>query len=274
MSAAPFRSVPQLPGFGLDHYDEWLRLLAGNGYEFRTVGQMPEPVDDKAAYLRHDIDLHVTGVERMAEVEAALGARSTYFVLLTQHYNPLYPQNRAVLRRLVELGHEIGLHYDLTTYPVEDTALRRHLQWEIELLSAVVDVPVSTISMHQPFEGRDDVLRATDDFVHPHDPRLGADLLYVSDSCRAWRDESLLRCLGADAPRRLLLLTHPELWLDGGVHDRIQFLETVLLPNTTAQPAAFVDQTVRGVWQRHPGPPLHDAREAARGAGDVIPAPR
>lgn len=264
----------ELPEFGLDHYEQLLLALAGNGYEFRTIGQMPEPLDGRAVYLRHDIDLHVPGVERMAEVETALGARSTYCVLLTQHYNPLYPENRTVLRRLVELGHEIGLHYDLTTYPVEDMALRRHLEWEIELLSAVVGVPVRTISMHQPFEGRDDVLRETDEFVHPHDPRLGADLTYVSDSCRAWRDESLLRCFGPDAPRRLLLLTHPELWLDGGVRDRMEFLETVLLPNTTAQHAAFVDQTVRGVWQRHPGPPLHDAREATRRAADVTPAPR
>lgn len=256
--------TPELPEFSLAGYERLLRELAGNGYWFQTVGQMPEAVDGRTAYLRHDIDLHVPGVERMAEVEASLGARSTYCVLLTQHYNPLYAENRAILRQLVDLGHEIGLHYDLTTYPVEDAAAREHLHWEIELLSTVVGTPVRTISMHQPYEGRADVLRETEEFVHPHDPRLGADLMYVSDSCRAWRDESLLRCFGPDAPLRLLLLTHPELWLAGGVRDRMEFLETVLLPGTTAQAAAFVDETVRGVWERHPGPPAHDAREAER----------
>src|SRR5205823_7026515 len=111
----------------------------------------------RSVYLRHDIDLHLPGVERMAEVEAVLGARSTYFVLLTQHYNPLYPENLAILRQIRDLGHEIGLHYDLTTYPQDDAGAREHLAWEARLLSSIVDAPVRCITMHQPYEGRDDV---------------------------------------------------------------------------------------------------------------------
>lgn len=252
----------QMPEFSLPGYRQLLLDLTEHDYELRTVGQMADPVPARAAYLRHDIDLHVPGVERMAELEAELGARATYYVLLTQHYNPMYPENRAALRRIAALGHEIGLHYDLTTYPTDDVGARTHLQWEVDLLSAVVGVEVRTISMHQPSAGQDDVLRGTDDFVHPHDPRLGADLLYVSDSCRAWRDETLLRCFGPDAPRRLLLLAHPEVWLDGEVRNRTDYLEQVLLPNTVAQHEAFITETVRGVWASHPGPRQHDARIA------------
>ena len=256
--------IHSLPSFGLDDYERLLMSLEDNGYQIGPVGGMPEPATGRRAYLRHDIDLHVPGVERMAEVEAVLGVRSTYLVLLTQHYNPLYPENRDLLRYIRDLGHEIGLHYDLTTYPLDDAAARSHLEWEISLLSSIVAAPVRCISMHQPYEGRDDVFKSSSGYVHPHDPALGDDLLYVSDSCRAWRDESLLRCLGDAAPRRLLLLTHPELWLDGAVTDRVEYLETVLLDNAIRQHRAFVDSTVRAVWQRHPGPRLHDAREVSR----------
>lgn len=261
MTREPLRD---LPAFGVEDYERLLVGLADAGHTLRPVSEMPLGGAGRSAYLRHDVDLHVPGIERMAEVEAALGARSTWLVLLTQHYNPMHPDNRSVLRHLSRLGHEVGLHYDLTTYPVDDTAAREHLQWEVSLVSRIVGAPVRCISMHQPYEGRDDVFRSASGYVHPHDPAHGDDLVYVSDSCRAWRDESLLDSLRPDGPRRLLLLTHPELWLDGSVTDRTTYLETVLRPNATAQQVDFVDRTVRGVWARHPGPPLHDARESGR----------
>lgn len=255
-----------LPAFSVDDYDRLLAALIQTGRTLRPVSQIALDDPGASVYLRHDVDLHLPGIQRMAEVEAARGARSTWLVLLTQHYNPMHPDNRAILRHLAGLGHEIGLHYDLTTYPLHDAEAREHLDWEVSVVSRIAGVPVRCISMHQPYEGRDDVFRSGSGYIHPHDPAYGADLRYVSDSCRAWRDESLLECLRPDGPRRLLLLTHPELWLDGSVRDRITYLETVLRPNVAAQQIDFVDRTVRGVWGRHPGPPLHDAREAAAAA--------
>lgn len=259
--------MPAMPEFSLEGYHRLLIDLIGAGYRLEPVSMMPEPVAGRTAYLRHDIDLHIPGVDRIAEIEAVLGVRSTYYVLLTQHYNPVFPQNRTVLRHIAELGHEIGLHYDLTTYPVDEAAALRHLLWECSVLEAVVGKPVKTISMHQPYEGRPDILRQVPGLVHPHDPRLAEGLLYVSDSCRAWRDESLLQCFGPDAPQRLLFLAHPELWLAGAVTDRMRFLSDVVRPNALRQHEEFIDTTVRCVWERHQGPRLHDAREAARSQG-------
>ena len=259
MTAEPLRG---LPAFSVEDYERLLVGLADAGRTLRPVSEMALDQPGPSAYLRHDIDLHLPGIERMAETEAMLGARSTWLVLPTQHYNPLHPENRAILRHLVDLGHEIGLHYDLSTYPLDAAAARQHLDWEISLVSRIAGTPVRCISMHQPYEGRDDVFRSGSGYIHPHDPAFGTDLVYVSDSCRAWRDERLLDCLRPDGPRRLLLLTHPELWLDGSITDRTAYLDTVLAPNTAAQQVRFVDHTVRGVWARHPGPPLHDAREA------------
>ena len=256
-----------LPTFGVDAFADLLVALRDSGADLKPVSAMPDPVSRRVAYVRHDIDLHLTGVERMAQVEADLGVSATYFILVTQHYNPLYPPNRAVLHRLVELGHEIGLHYDLTTYPEDAAAALAHLDWEVGVLAGAAGAPVRCISMHQPYRGRPDIFRELSTFIHPHNPAFGANLTYVSDSCRAWRDESLLEFVnGGDLDGRLLLLAHPEAWLAPDIADRMSYLERVLLPNVTGPARQFVEETVRSVWLAHPGAAMHDAREARRSA--------
>ncbi|HEU4881569.1 MAG TPA: hypothetical protein VFT45_04970, partial [Longimicrobium sp.] len=209
-----------LPGFGLDEYRDLLVALRGRGYSLLPVSRMAD-AEAGAAYLRHDIDIHLWGVEEMARVEAACGARATYYVCLTQPYNPLSVDGRRVLAGLRGMGHEIGLHYDLETYPADPAERRAHLDWELAALGRAAGAPIRTLCMHQPYRGQPDPFRELEGLLHPHDPRLQEGLLYVSDSCRAWRDTSLLRCLGEAPPARLLLNTHPEVWLDGACADRM-----------------------------------------------------
>lgn len=255
----------ELPAFGVEQYRSLLGRLRDTGADLLPVSAMPDGGPGRRVYLRHDIDLHIDGVDRFARAEAEQGAVATYFVLITQHYNPLYPPNARMLRELAEMGHEIGLHYDLMTYPEGEDEALDHLRWELDVLGGVIGFPVRCISMHQPYKGRPDIFRELDGYVHPHNPAYGTNLVYVSDSCRAWRDESLLGFLSADDPDgRLLLLTHPESWFEPELTDRIAYLEQVVLPNATRQSRRFVEETVRGVWESHPGAALHDLREATR----------
>jgi hypothetical protein len=251
----------QLPRFGLDDYEALLRSLKTAGYEFRPVTALASYSGGKVVYLRHDVDLHLALVEQMAEIEAKMGRAATYYVLLTSHYNVLYPENQSILHHLVELGHEIGLHYDMGTYPEDREQARAHLDWEVSVLSKVVGKPVRTICMHQPHQGHPDPFRELDEYIHPHDPRYQHNLLYISDSCRAWRDESLLTCFGPNPPWRVMLSIHPELWLDGSIADRFVYLNEVLLENGLRQSRRYFEETVRQVWERHPATKLHDARE-------------
>jgi hypothetical protein len=262
--------VKGLPDFSVESYRTLLHTLTERGVELAPVSAMPEPNPGRVAYLRHDIDLHVPGVEPMAAAEAEMGAQATYFVLVTQYYNPLYPPNRAVLRELVAMDHEIGLHYDLMTYPTDPDEALAHLEWEIGVLSGAVGAPVRCISMHQPYQGKPDLFRELAPYIHPHNPAYGQNLTYVSDSCRGWRDESLLDFVNGDDPQgRLLLLAHPESWLDGSLTDRMSYLDRIVMPNAVRLAHDFVDVTVRGVWENHPGAAMHDAREAGRRpAGD------
>jgi hypothetical protein len=126
--------------------------------------------------------------------------------------------------------------------------------------------------MHLPHKGQPDPFQQLDEYTHPHDPRYQEGLLYVSDSCRAWRDESLLTCFGSSPPRRLLLTSHPELWLDGTIADRMMYLDRVLIENASRQCIDYFNQDVRHVWVNHPGPRLHDERERQGARSAMTPA--
>lgn len=260
-----------LPGFSLDDFGGMLRALRTAGYGFAPVRDMPlDDQDTRTCYLRHDVDMHLRGLDAVGGMEAAHGVRATYFIALTLPYNPLYLPNRRVLQTLVAQGHEIGLHYNLATYPEDADGARDHLQWEVDVLSALVGEPVKSIVMHEPHRFGSDPFIATDDFLHPHDPRLQRDLSYISDSCRAWRDDRLVDAMSGRGTRRLLLNTHPELWLGSAGTERSAFLAGVLRDNGLADHVEYFTRTIASTWDRHPAPALHDAREGGPPAGGRV----
>ena len=154
--------------------------------------------------------------------------------------------------------------------PEAEDAAWDHLEREVETLRLVAGTQqVESICMHLPWGGRDDFFRETDRYVHPHASRY-ADVVYVSDSCRAWRDETLLECFADPPVQRLLRNTHPELWLGSADETREAFLDQTLLENTVRQHQSYVTGHVNAAWRAHPAPVAHDDRERTRRAsGDA-----
>lgn len=261
--------MERLPAFFLDGYRSLLAALKQRGAEFHLISELPRlTAASGVVCLRHDIDCHPAAALEMAELEAGEGVASTWYVLLTAHYNPRSRVCRSALQRLTGLGHEIGLHYDLSTYPDAPEAAAARLRAEANDLADITGAPVTTISCHQPHKGLPDSFRTGSGFVHCHDPGLTGDLLYVSDSCRAWRDDSLLRWLHGSADpssRGLQLLTHPELWCAGEISDRMRYCDEVLLPLMAAEVMEAAAAEIREVWRTHEGARRHDERE--QGAG-------
>ncbi len=264
--------MDRLPDFSLADYRVLLQALKKRGCAFPVLSELPELTAARNfVCLRHDVDCHPLGTVEMAQLEAEEGVRSTWYVLMTNHYNPRSKACRGALLSLIELGHEIGLHYDLSTFPVDPEAAAANLREEAAALSAVTGAPVRTISCHYPHKGLPDPFKTSDEFVHCHDPRCTADVLYVSDSSRAWRDDNLLRWLHADpstSTRGLQLLTHSEVWYAGQIPDRLQYADEVLLPLAAAEVTDFISGELRGIWKTHEGALMHDARERARPQSD------
>lgn len=193
--------------FSYAAYVRLLSLLREHAYE--TVDYHDYEGHPHCVILRHDIDTDLAQAVRFAELEAQEGVRSTYFVLLrTDFYNPASSGSLEQLHRIQALGHEIGLHFDEKAYPAgtpEETVQR--ILKEREVLSALLETAVSTVSMHRPSQATLDADLQIPGMVNSYGRTFFRDFKYLSDSRRRWREpvEEIIRSGTYD---RLHILTH------------------------------------------------------------------
>jgi peptidoglycan/xylan/chitin deacetylase (PgdA/CDA1 family) len=200
--------------FTYSDYHALVSRLAGTHLLLRFADLQDGEPDAPFVVLRHDVDYSPAAALRLASLEAAAGWRATYFLLPNgPYYNLLDPAHAGLARRLVEMGHEVGLHYDvrlLHGLPREEWD--GLLDVQARLVSALSGQPVVAIAMHQPaLTGADPFGRRTD-YLNAYHPRFVHDMTYVSDSCRAWRDAAWQMLSRGPLPRRLQLCLHPVNW--------------------------------------------------------------
>jgi peptidoglycan/xylan/chitin deacetylase (PgdA/CDA1 family) len=221
-----------------DRFDDqtYFDLLEGLARTHRPVrfvdfqeGTPPEPY----FILRHDVDYSTAAALRLARLEAERGFHATYFLLPNSlYYNLLHPDHAGVASALVDLGHEVGLHYDgrfFLAFPRE--RWEELLLAQASLLARLSGAPVGSIAMHQPGLHGPDPFRGCGRFQNAYDDRFFRDMAYVSDSCRAWRDSAWEMLAGGRIPPRLQLVLHPVNWSPSerdrmaifrGVHDDLR----------------------------------------------------
>jgi hypothetical protein len=166
--------------------------------------------------LRHDVDYSPAAALRLAQIEADAGWRATYFLLPNgPYYNLLDPEHAALPRRLVALGHEVGLHYDVRLFDAAP-----HGDWadlldaQAHLLSLLAGQPVVSIAMHQPALNGADPFAKRSMYLNAYAPRFNGETTYISDSCRAWRDREWRLLSEGPLPARLQLCLHPLNWTE------------------------------------------------------------
>ncbi|MGH9907141.1 MAG: hypothetical protein ACRD8U_16340 [Pyrinomonadaceae bacterium] len=166
-------------------------------------------------FWRHDIDLSVHRALRLAEIESEEGVVSTFFFLLHSDFYNMFEKavyDRA--RRIVELGHYIGLHFSGGFYGESNDLVAQKLIWESRILEELLTAPVKVFSFHNPSE---QLLAAfSSDVVaglfNVYSEYMRKDYQYCSDSNGYWRHERLLDVLETTSTKRLHVLTHPEWW--------------------------------------------------------------
>lgn len=136
--------------------------------------------------------------------------RATYFVLLrTDFYNPASRRGVAALRRIRSLGHETGLHFDEKAYAPElsPEELVQAIVRECGVLSALLETPVSTVSMHRPSKATLEADYRIPGVVNSYGKTFFREFKYLSDSRQRWR-EPVLDIVRSGAYNRLHILTH------------------------------------------------------------------
>jgi hypothetical protein len=228
--------------FTYSWYERFIRELRSAGYDDRTFG---DDLGEGDVLLRHDVDLSLESAIRMARLEADMGVRATYFVLLSSPlYNPLTGTARDRVREIESLGHDVALHFSTHEYwdgsrvPTTD-ALEARVREEREVLDTVADRTAEAVSFHIPPQWVLD--RAFDGLRSAYAPEYFSDAGYIADSGQRWRED---RPRIADLPETVQVLTHPGLWGDeDGTFERRVDQHIVSSCSTTSRRARaeFVD---------------------------------
>jgi len=197
--------------FTNDDYAAILTAAHASGYRFgRFTEPEPQP-GELVLYLRHDIDNCIESALRMAELEAQDGAVSTYLAMVrSANYNPFTAENVRRLRRIAELGHEVGLHFSAEEHAPGDLAsdLTGCIRGDARLLEEALDAPVKVFSFHNPAD-RAQFTVEVPGLVNAYADRFFANARYLSESNMRWARGSPRDVLSAGEESVIQVLVHP-----------------------------------------------------------------
>jgi UDP-GlcNAc3NAcA epimerase len=199
-------------------YRALLREILGRDYRFSAFPEAERLLAEGQPFMlmRHDIDFSIEAALAMAEIEAEVSVQATYFFMLrTDHYNILSREGTDRVRRILDLGHHLGLHFDCEAYGPNFAGerLRDACAQECAILESWFGRPVEVISFHRPSEQ----IHSGDAAVvtprlHTYMPLFTRRIHYLSDSGGHWRFDTptASRTFEQGAPFHVLI--HPIWW--------------------------------------------------------------
>ena len=198
--------------FTTDNYKRLL-ILAQKKYKFI---QYPKINEEKSFLLwRHDCDYSLNRSLRLAQIENEVGVQSTFFLNPhSEFYNLNEKKQSKIIRDIIDLGHNIGLHFDANYYNVEledqlDDLVSKEARWLEEWFGQKVEV----FSFHNPTKF---LLGCENDkygdLINCYSTFFKENVDYCSDSNGYWRFKRLEDVLTEGVNSRLQVLTHPGWW--------------------------------------------------------------
>ena len=208
--------------FTYTDYAALIDLLRENGYAFSSYVNYPGR--GKCVILRHDIDYSLEQAVKLARIERDLGVRSTYFVLLSSDfYNPASSSSYRYLHEILDLGHDIGLHFDETAYSYERFGMEYFIRKEARILSDLIDVNINSFSLHRPNHFSLETEIRIPGLINSYGEEFFHGFKYLSDSRRRWR-EPVEEIIEKGEFEKLHILTHA-FWYH---EDDLTISETIL----------------------------------------------
>ncbi len=199
--------LPTPTTFGLESFDALVGLIQDSGY---SLGRFDDTAySDHTFLLRHDVDISPANALALGEITARRNARSNFFFQLNaETYNLFSEQTLAIVKRLREIGHCVGLHIDQLLLGEEEADIARTIDWFNRHVTPIDNV----ISFHRPTPTV--VGRSYRQFINAYDPKFFNADRYLSDSRRSMMFmERLPQWLGDKRPK-LQLLLHPGWWTE------------------------------------------------------------
>ena len=204
-----------LDKLNLNAYAEMLLMFKSSGYHAVKFQDIDETDLDNKVVYRHDVDVAVEGALALARVEQKCGVASTYFFLLTSPlYNMLSKEIGDQVQEIVDLGHDIALHFNPYYY---GPGALEHIGGELDIFGKFYPFAnLEWISFHRPGAFADQLsqIQLPNGIRHTYEPVFFETLGYYSDSRGAWNYGHPSQSEKFRARKGMQVLTHPIWWYE------------------------------------------------------------
>jgi hypothetical protein len=185
--------------------------LAKENYNFKSY--IDFNLNSRDVLWRHDIDMSPEMALEMAKIEFSKKVKATYFILLhSDFYNLLNPYNYKIIKNIITLGHDIGLHFDPFFFNIDsESQLDAKIVFEKEILEKIFEIKINVFSFHNntPFTLSCEK-ESYGGLINTYSKRFKS-VPYCSDSNGYWRFKRLKDVLSEATEFNLHILTH-EIW--------------------------------------------------------------
>jgi len=229
--------------FTLTNYQKLLQLAKEN-YLFENFDSTTK--NKKAIILRHDIEFSVPIAERMAVIESELGITATYFIQLHgEFYNPLDKEYYKSIKRILDLGHHLGLHFDSHFWDIQnEDSLEKYLKIDKQTLEKYFEREIKIFSFHNTNEfilscEKEKYIGMLNVYSKYFKEKVG----YCTDSTGYWRYERLEDRLREAKDENLQILIHEGMWQDKVLPPRQRIFKVI--DDRAAYLKNFYDDTLK-----------------------------
>jgi hypothetical protein len=224
--------------FTYEHYKECIKSAKKLGFSFYAIHDfLDKKPESKFILMRHDVDLSLKSALNIAEIENSLGISSTYFIRTNGIFDVFSGKNSAIIKKISELGHEIGIHYD------SDIIAKRDFKKEIlsikTKMEKIIKKRIFGASLHKVKKSgiKEEINKLN--FAEEYLDDLGLEydaysdifirkMKYISDSARKWREGCM--CSHIKKENKLCILTHP-IWWSSATTSLVTIIEGVVKEN-------------------------------------------
>lgn len=219
--------LDQIKDFTTSQYIELLKIAKVN---YKFIGYPDITKNAQFILWRHDCDCSLNRSLRLAQIENEEQVKSTYF--LNPHcafYNLLEKSQLQIVKEILDLGHDIGLHFDADYYDIQtENQLDKLVEKEATWLNDWFGVNPNVFSFHNPTEFLLSCEHETyAGLLNCYSKTFKDTISYCSDSNGYWRFRRLHDVLEKATDLRLQVLTHPAWWQEKPMYPRERIFRSV-----------------------------------------------
>jgi hypothetical protein len=198
--------------FTLKHYKKIIKTLKEN-HTFMSFTNFEK--QKKFVLKRHDVDFSLENALDVAIIESELGVTSTYFLMLhCEFYNLLEKKNIEIVKKISNMGHEIGLHFDAHFYDIsDDKDLNDKISLEKRVLENFLEIKIEVFSFHNTTPFTMSCQNYTyGSLINTYSSYFQGNLGYCSDSNGYWRFTRTIDFIKENNNKSLQITTYPAWW--------------------------------------------------------------